>query len=82
MTVSRTASVRLGSRVVGLDFGRATDILVVEDVFGGGGGGPCFALETGSTKGSGEGRKRECGCRFRTAAISGDLSHAKIIESD
>ena len=61
MTVSRTASVRLGSRA-GLDFGRAIGILGAEDDFGGGGGGLCFTLGAGSTKGSVEGRRRECGC--------------------
>lgn len=58
MTVSRTASVRVG----GLDFGRATGILVAEEVLGGGGGGFCFDLGAGSPNGSEEERKREGGC--------------------
>ena len=58
VTVSRTASVRFG----GLDFGRATGILVADDVFGGGGGALFFDLGAGSQKGSEEVRNREWGC--------------------
>jgi hypothetical protein len=46
-------------RFAGLDFGRARDILVAEEVFGGRGGAIVFDLGAGSEKGSVEARKRE-----------------------